>query len=379
MKIYTITCHDLYNHGATLQAYALMKYLENCGHNVEIIDYRPTYHAQVLDYRFDVFWVPEKWRRSMFHKFIYRATKFPSRYLKISKSCKRAFIQFNRKYLKLTPIRYSSSKKLKTELPPADYYIAGSDQIWNTYKQNGRDPAYYLDFVPDSAGRISYAASLSSTQVHPKYKEFVQRMVKAIHHVSVREETGVGILKGLGINNATRVLDPVFLMDRCFWDDLSDMDVRAGYILVYAFQEDAAVAAFAQKLAKASNLKIYAVNNYQKTPYADVDYYHIGPKGFLSLVKNAEVVVGNSLHALAFSLIFEKEFYVFRRQGRDINSRLHDLLKIVGLRDRMDPDLSCARSVGANAIPYDSVTEVLQAETFRSKRFLQDALSGNYN
>ena len=43
MKISTITCHDVYNHGASLQAYALMTYLNNQGHNVEIIDYKPYY------------------------------------------------------------------------------------------------------------------------------------------------------------------------------------------------------------------------------------------------------------------------------------------------------------------------------------------------
>ena len=43
MDILTITCHDVYNVGASLQAYALMKYLEQCGHNVEIIDYKPNY------------------------------------------------------------------------------------------------------------------------------------------------------------------------------------------------------------------------------------------------------------------------------------------------------------------------------------------------
>jgi len=41
MKIKTITCHEVYNYGASLQAYALMKYLQDLGHDVEIIDYKP--------------------------------------------------------------------------------------------------------------------------------------------------------------------------------------------------------------------------------------------------------------------------------------------------------------------------------------------------
>ena len=43
MKIKTITCHDVYNAGASLQAYALMTYLKKLGNDVEIIDYKPDY------------------------------------------------------------------------------------------------------------------------------------------------------------------------------------------------------------------------------------------------------------------------------------------------------------------------------------------------
>ena len=41
MKIKTITCHDVYNLGASLQAFALQNYLEIEGHDVEVIDYKP--------------------------------------------------------------------------------------------------------------------------------------------------------------------------------------------------------------------------------------------------------------------------------------------------------------------------------------------------
>lgn len=45
MKINTITCHNVYNYGATLQAYALQTYLQSLGNKVEIIDYAPGYHS----------------------------------------------------------------------------------------------------------------------------------------------------------------------------------------------------------------------------------------------------------------------------------------------------------------------------------------------
>ena len=63
MKICTITCHDVYNHGASLQAYALMKYLENRGNSVEIIDYKPDY----LSEHYNLFSIDNsKWKKNIF-------------------------------------------------------------------------------------------------------------------------------------------------------------------------------------------------------------------------------------------------------------------------------------------------------------------------
>lgn len=43
MRVNTITCHDVYNVGAALQAYALCRYLRERGHDAHIIDYKPDY------------------------------------------------------------------------------------------------------------------------------------------------------------------------------------------------------------------------------------------------------------------------------------------------------------------------------------------------
>ena len=43
MIIKTITCHQSSNHGAMLQAYALLHYLRTLGNDVSVIDYRPPY------------------------------------------------------------------------------------------------------------------------------------------------------------------------------------------------------------------------------------------------------------------------------------------------------------------------------------------------
>ena len=53
MNIKIITCHDVYNYGASLQAYALQTYLKQKGHDVEIIDYLPAYMDKAYSLNFN--------------------------------------------------------------------------------------------------------------------------------------------------------------------------------------------------------------------------------------------------------------------------------------------------------------------------------------
>ena len=368
MKIKTITCHDVYNYGATLQAYALMTYLEMKGHEVEIIDYKPPY----LSTRFNFFVTSERFeKRNFLIKSLCLIKHLPRRLFLYIGSCKKSFDSFNQKYLKLTSVRYHCFDELKKEPPIADVYIVGSDQVWNTAYKNGRDPAFYLAFAPSKAKRISYAASFSTQEILPEYKNFVKDKIELIDFVSVREQTGLNILNSLGIKRGVHVMDPVFLHDQNFWSKLARRKVSDKYILVYDFEKNTQIEKFAKKMAKKLGIKIYAVNNYFRTPYADVDCYDAGPRKFLSLIKNAEVVIGNSFHALSFSLIFEKEFFVFHR-GHAINSRMEDLLDLCGLRERLIFDGN--HSSKYNPIDYEVVHSKLTPKIETSKKFLSESI-----
>ena len=60
----------------------------------------------------------------------------------------------------------------------------------------------------------------------------------------------------------------------------------------------------------------------------------IGPLEFLGAVLNADIVLSNSFHATAFSLIFQKNFYVVNR-AEHINTRMQDLVGDLGLSNRL--------------------------------------------
>lgn len=161
MKIKTITCHDVYNLGASLQAYALAAYLQSQGHEVEIIDYQPLY---LRHYR--LAGVPNPRFDKPFLREAYQIAKFPGRlYDRLTSKRKKAFDRFTAQYLPVTQTKYSDLASLRAAPPEADLYIAGSDQIWNPLFQNGKDPAFFLDFVPEGKRRISYAASFAAEEM----------------------------------------------------------------------------------------------------------------------------------------------------------------------------------------------------------------------
>ncbi|MFD0988662.1 polysaccharide pyruvyl transferase family protein [Mariniflexile jejuense] len=367
MKIKTITCHEVYNYGASLQEFALLKHLKALGHDVEAINYRPHYDSN----HFNLFRVSnEVFNKNILLKYIYILLKLPSRLIHLKR--KREFDKFSKKFIKSTNTQYKCNQQLTNNLPNADVYICGSDQIWNSFFENGKDPAYYLDFVPSDKLKISYAASFAIDKLEENIKEFVKEKVKRINFISVRESSGKNILENLGIKNVTQVLDPVFLIESSKWEELITIPKESDkYIFIYDFDSNPLIKNMALKYKKDYGWKIITVN--QNIKYADRNYFLEGPIKFLSLVKNAEFVISNSFHAVAFSIIFKKDFVVFNRHDK-INTRMRDLLDSINQKHLLITDSESLKNHNLNSINYSIVESELNKLINVSYKFLDSAL-----
>lgn len=325
MQICTITCHDVYNAGASLQAYALQAYLKSLGHDVKIIDYKPDYLSR--HYRLDIVGNP-KYDKPILRQ-AYLLAKLPGRLRMLPR--KRAFDSFTAKYLDLTR-RYASNAELKADPPEADIYFAGSDQIWNPLFPNGKDPAFYLDFVRRGI-RAAYAASFAVEEFPEELRGVTTQYLSQFNHIAVREKSGLAVLESLGIHNAAAVLDPVFLLEQEQWEAIAKQPkkVDGPYLLVYDFDNSPVVRKLAERIASVRGLKIYSIFD---LPYAERCFALCGPEEFLGLMEGASFVLSNSFHATAFSVIFEKEFVVVERTEK-INTRMRDFTAMLGLSDHM--------------------------------------------
>ena len=316
MTICTITCQNAYNYGARLQTYALARYLQQQGHEVQVIDYRPNYMRGEIKVLFWPGLSLKQWGKLIL--------QLPDRLR--AKRRQPYFDKFSKEYLPLTERIYWSIDELRANAPKADLYIAGSDQIWNTGFRNGTDPGYYLDFGEKSVRRISYAASFATEDIMPAALEFVQGNLARFDAISVREHSAIKILKSLGYKG-TEVLDPVFLLPKEEWEQFADDTVKADrYLLVYDFMDSPKVRMEAQRIAAAQNLKIYSIGD-KRLRYADKNYVYASPQTFLALIRHASHLVSNSFHGTAFAMIFGVPYSVINRED-GLNIRMQDLMQL---------------------------------------------------
>lgn len=333
MKIKTITTWADYNYGASLQAYALLTYLKKQGHDVEMIKYLPPYQTRMYDYM----WVnPEsKASQHLITRWIYRIAKFIQRITTLNR--KHIFDEFNFKTLPLTTRKYSSYQELCENPPKADLYIVGSDQVWNILYDAGKDPSFYLEFVKKGK-KASYAASFSFLDIDETNKKRIAKSLNKFDSVAVREFQGQDLLKDLGINS-TWVLDPVFLLSLDDWNTLamsankSVQCITEKYLLIYDFEGNKKLKAFALQYAKLHNLKIYAITDKYPLSYANRNFKKAGPKEFVKLIANCEAFISNSFHGTAFSIMYHKPVFVFNRHRHKVNSRMDSLLTLFNLKD----------------------------------------------
>lgn len=360
MKIVTVTCQNALNHGARLQACALLHYLRSRGYDAEVADYRPDY-TSVCD---RVWYLPGFSLREWAKLFLRAAERRDTVMRKAN------FERFSDKYIPRTARIYTSAEELHADAPQADVYVAGSDQIWNTSLRNGTDAVYYLDFGAPETRRISYAASFALRSLDEGCRSFVKEHLSAFDRISVREESGVEILRSLGFGG-TVVADPVFLLSAAEWDALLGCgDDAEPYVLVYDVMGCEKVKRTAKRLAELYGCKIYSISS-RRFGYADRNFTQAAPDKFVELVRNARCVVSNSFHGTAFAMIYHRDFFVVDRAD-GWNERMHDLLSTVGLQSRL---VGAERDVeGCESISYEAVDELLRRRIAHSELFLTEAL-----
>ncbi|AQR97824.1 polysaccharide pyruvyl transferase family protein [Clostridium saccharoperbutylacetonicum] len=319
MKTGIITFHFVNNFGGALQAYALSEIVSDLNkEKAMIIDYRNSF-IRFTDF-VRIFPISTNVR-----EVIAGMLTFRQRIGRVKK-----FKKFGEDYFK-TSMLYTSKNKLEKYPPTCNKFICGSDQIWNPVITLGVCSPYYLDFIKDSNKKISYAASFGITKINKKHWEIIAKYLKQFRAISVREKEGMNIVKEIIGKNAECLIDPTFLLSKEQWLKIAEYPIsKEPYILVYMMQNNEKIYEYARKIKEILNIKVVAISRYGlKEDFIDEIYIDIGPREFVGLFQNASYICTNSFHGLAFSLIFEKKFFLL--PSTRFNSRIENLLEVLKL------------------------------------------------
>ena len=335
MKVGILTFHDAHNYGAVLQAYALKKYIKQLGYDVNVINY----HHKTIPDGFPRENNEIRWDK--FNKFIKELTNGEQTV-------------------------YTCEEDL--EKLDIDFWICGSDQIWNTEITRGFNKGFFLDFETNGK-KISYAVSMGIPNLPKEQEEDFKNSINKLDFISVREETLKQYAERFTEKEVTKTLDPTLLLESNDYDDLLLENKYGDYVLIYALGPDERLTKIAKKIAEEKKVKIVELNDKEKENYFCEQVSNAGPMEFLTLIKNAKAIITNSFHGTIFSIIFGKEFYTITRLNR--NSRMENILDIVGMRDRLIDRIEELENV--NEQDYEKALKNLKEEKKKSQEFLKKA------
>ena len=243
------------------------------------------------------------------------------------------FIAFGKTYSEpLAPIVTKTNKQALALLRQhgIEFFIVGSDQVWHP-RYAGYD-YQFLTFAPKGK-RLSFAASIGTDSIPEEKKARYRKNLSEMKYLSVREQRAVEIIKELTGRDADLTLDPTLLLEPEQWQQAvkkPNIALEAEYICTYFLGETPeAVKVFAQE----KGLPVYALNS-EEHP----ELFVLDPGEFLYMIQHAAYVLTDSFHAVAFSIKFHREFYVFDRKQEGVASmfsRIETITKRFGLENRI--------------------------------------------
>ncbi|WP_244331328.1 polysaccharide pyruvyl transferase family protein [[Clostridium] hylemonae] len=370
--------HKNYNYGGILQAYAMVKIMGELGYDAEIIDYCQSYKALVI-HKITKLRISEMlsiFKRKLGLKVL--NLLFPE----IKKGIKGRYVNFEKFMEKIPHSVTYSEKNIGKCKDGYKIIIAGSDQIWNPSSWND---IYFLKFAGENTKKISYAASMGVTTLSGEEVSFLQHAIKDFDAISVREYEAKKIIEQVCHNYCEVCLDPTLLLSGDRWKKIGNaLSIQRGkYAFVYLVGVDKVHRRVIREYCDREQIKLisipHAQGHYKKEDekFAHIKLYEAGPREWISLIENADMVFTDSFHGLCFSLLLHRQFVVLDRtdtSGRKTvnNNRQQGLLEKVGLLEhKTNASLDNFEKILNKEIDWSYIDEQLRIQREHSLQYLR--------
>lgn len=359
-KIAVLTWINYHNYGSYLQASALQHVLSD-EYEVRLIDFCAAEGNRSGESAGKAFkrTVGAKVQSLLRHNPLY-----------LSEEQKKKYAAYKKAVLSCTPPCCDAAQLAELN-KQFDVFIAGSDQIWAPTAFN--DP-FFLNFVNDDKKKIAYAPSLGINRIDdPNLLSVYRKYLVRFDALSVREDESVRFFKKAFQLDAEWVLDPVFLLKKEEWDAFLGLREHSEpYLLAYFLGDRKKYWKAVLKTAREQGLPIKIIPVHRNDCKFG-ECIEAGPREFAELIKNARFVCTDSFHAMAFSLIYNKPFFVFKRFNDRAencqNSRIYSLLRLIQTRSPL-----VQRAGSPPQLDYPAINARLAEARSRSLRFLFGSL-----
>lgn len=282
--------------------------------------------------------------------------------------------------------QYSTKEQMRALNNVCDRFVVGSDQLFQYTLYCDLGKFVTLDWVDDTKHKIAYAASYGHDHMWGD-KNILTEMayfIKKFDFFSVREKSGVEITKKYFGVDAECVLDPVFLCNTKYYDELidkSDRTLPEHYIASYILDPDSNKYSVISLIKSALKMpeEVYSELGYAPDyvkPLKNLNIVQLKMEERLQSIKHCDFFVTDSFHGTCFAIIFKKQFVSVLNTNRG-GSRFQSLLSMLHLEHRL---VKSADEIPNNPklfepINYNEVYKILKNEKIRCRKLLRSALS----
>ena len=160
--------------------------------------------------------------------------------------------------------RQYTVQSLENEDPGCDIYICATDVLWK-YRADVQafDPGFFLQQKAfNGKGKIAFSVSHGGRPYNAEEKETVRKLTEDFHYVSAREEYLYKLFRDTYKRDAAITLDPVFLHEADFYDDIVQKPEEEHYVLIYnVFTNSTKVVESAVRFAEKKGLKVIELSD----------------------------------------------------------------------------------------------------------------------
>ena len=148
-------------------------------------------------------------------------------------------------------------------------------------------------------------------------------------------------------------------------------DWSGEYLLVYQLNRSEKFAQYVKNYAKFHNLKVVIIGG-KFNLKGGLVFPYILPEEFMNLIRYAKVVITDSFHATAFSVLFHRQF--INIYPPHYSTRLDSFLKSLHLTSQHVTNLE-DMDYGVESIDYKEVDSILNKEREKTFEYLKRALN----